>query len=1098
MAYVRPANPIEINSNNTKLTNPRAYLFGTLGNQSGDNRYTPIGYGSDGGFISRGGTVPANFSIGPDYESIAPNLSKSWLAVSYYLGIADPQFTRIFVFDVADPQVSTPIYISKEDTGGGYVAGALYIRANLGAVEVLRSNQAQLSIIPDSVVAGTNVIALSRQADKTILLSINGADAVTVPASDYLLGPSEFFGVGGFRGDSVPGLKVRFYAKGTNAVDAATVKSLSANPMQVVRTVGTAGDDGSGGTPPPADTTPPALSALGTTTDGTAFTLTASEALKNQSLVSSVTVPNHTVSAITISGSIATISITPAIAEGENAVVSYVANAGGFVDLAGNQLPSFSAQPIANNVNAGFWKFLGNEGQSVTVAANTLVRYGVTGAYTQKPMSGTFTINNTTFTDPAPGSTKHADAYVSTPATGYTFSGPALGPVGESGLFTVAVDGLISGDLVITPSGAGLTFSPATITLNNNNMTATFSLTATAPGEYSFSLANNKNYPNPAAQAYTAITSIFKTFGAGGDYATLDAAILGVSNIDPAGAKVMVVLEGLSDVASVNSTVKPASANDSFYYLIRPKKELSFAYQNKAGALHESMPGAKMTIAAGGLKLGGGVVVEGYIINITIANGINWLKDGAGPDSKLRRCFVLANADNAMNNTAYKASALEDCFIIRTSAHTGKMFNAAWVLKISRTTWYNKSGAAIAKAHNGGWGNGAFIRNSAYVGFGTDPIEQLTGFVREGNVSTSALSDTTGFIVDTTNAAFVSSTNYRAGPALLGRAVQSAKSINDILTNNRGTSPDAGAAQQVAALDLAVGTMSGQPVPDAQRIALTFTYTGTVSSATVTLTPIEGGLAVGPLPVTVGGGTGSVQIDMVEPGSYLAPDVQLINAGGSNPVSGFVPFEIIGVGGGPVDPGVSTPATAVVWNPPSSGNVGEASAPFAIGLNGTLAGTVRVTPTDGSSGGTFLPEYVDLVNGGSGSFIYTPANSGNKNISLTNDKGLQNPQVATYIVVTPTVIVSSIELPLTTDGTTAVADMTGLQYAWFDQPLPQDFTAPKVKGNNGSIVGGKLTLSLPGSVLDAGGTGYLVLTNTNGDSAQSPAALVFAGPVKVQ
>jgi hypothetical protein len=91
----------------------------------------------------------------------------------------------------------------------------------------------------------------------------------------------------------------------------------------------------------------------------------------------------------------------------------------------------------------------------------------------------------------------------------------------------------------------------------------------------------------------------------------------------------------------------------------------------------------------------------------------------------------------------------------------------------------------------------------------------------------------------------------------------------------------------------------------------------------------------------------------------------------------------------------------------------------------------------------------------------------------------------------------AISLPLTVDGVTPVPDMTGLQYAWFDQALPTNFTAPTVKGTNGSIVGGVFNLSLPGSALPSGGVGCLVLTNSNGSPTQSPPALVFFGPVTV-
>jgi hypothetical protein len=50
------------------------------------------------------------------------------------------------------------------------------------------------------------------------------------------------------------------------------------------------------------------------------------------------------------------------------------------------------------------WEVIGSEGQSVTVNANTSVRYGTTNKWVYKTVSGSFTIGNSFFgSDPAPG-----------------------------------------------------------------------------------------------------------------------------------------------------------------------------------------------------------------------------------------------------------------------------------------------------------------------------------------------------------------------------------------------------------------------------------------------------------------------------------------------------------------------------------------------------------------------------------------------------------------------------------------------------------------------------------------------------------------------
>lgn len=90
-------------------------------------------------------------------------------------------------------------------------------------------------------------------------------------------------------------------------------------------------------------------------------------------------------------------------------------------------------------------------------------------------------------------------------------------------------------------------------------------------------------------------------------------------------------------------------------------------------------------------------------------------------------------------------------------------------------------------------------------------------------------------------------------------------------------------------------------------------------------------------------------------------------------------------------------ATAVTMSGPSSGTVNIASTNFTTGANGTITGTVRVTPSDGGGGGTFIPSYVDISSGTpTATFTYTAASTGGKTISVTNNGGLSNPSNITF------------------------------------------------------------------------------------------------------
>jgi hypothetical protein len=84
-------------------------------------------------------------------------------------------------------------------------------------------------------------------------------------------------------------------------------------------------------------------------------------------------------------------------------------------------------------------------------------------------------------------------------------------------------------------------------------------------------------------------------------------------------------------------------------------------------------------------------------------------------------------------------------------------------------------------------------------------------------------------------------------------------------------------------------------------------------------------------------------------------------------------------------------ATAVTLSGPTSGTVSVASSNFTVGANGTITGTVVVTPA-ATGGGTFTPSSVSISSGSpTATFSYTPASTGSKTISVTNNGSLSNP-----------------------------------------------------------------------------------------------------------
>ncbi|MDR7331759.1 hypothetical protein [Roseateles asaccharophilus] len=93
---------------------------------------------------------------------------------------------------------------------------------------------------------------------------------------------------------------------------------------------------------------------------------------------------------------------------------------------------------------------------------------------------------------------------------------------------------------------------------------------------------------------------------------------------------------------------------------------------------------------------------------------------------------------------------------------------------------------------------------------------------------------------------------------------------------------------------------------------------------------------------------------------------------------------------------------------------------------------------------------------------------------------------------------TTVTLTLTTDGSTPAASKTGLSWAFFDQVTPGSFLTPTAKGTGASTNGsGVFSVSITGTALLVGATGYLIVSNTDGTPGQSPAADVFSGPVVV-
>lgn len=160
-----------------------------------------------------------------------------------------------------------------------------------------------------------------------------------------------------------------------------------------------------------------------------------------------------------------------------------------------------------------------------------------------------------------------------------------------------------------------------------------------------------------------------------------------------------------------------------------------------------------------------------------------------------------------------------------------------------------------------------------------------------------------------------------------------------------------------------------------------------IIAGTVVVTPSDGGAGGTFTPTTrsISAGTPTGTFTYA-PASAGAKTLSITNNGGlTNPA-------------GVTYTASAAAATAITMSGPATGAVSAASANFTVAANGTIAGTVVVTPSDNGGGGSFTPTTVSLSSGTpSGTFKYTPsATAGARTISATNNGGLTNPSNITY------------------------------------------------------------------------------------------------------
>lgn len=335
MAYLRPAMPLEIDPTASAMSDALVFAFGSSGTS-----LTSFGRETLTAALFGAGTTEQTDSV-----LVAGGTNDYRVEIPAGTNHASGVFTRVIVFDLPPSPNTAQMRLmttNLADTGNGYATGALamYVTSD-GAINVNRENQAGgiVSFPAGTAVVGTNTVVLTRRADNTIAMSVNGSAVTAGVASDYTFGTTGLGNNDIRQNDNKADALIRWYAQSPSASSDAQLIDLSNNPTMMTRTVGS-------GTP---DTTPPSFVSATSDAYGENVTVQFSEGLTVADIVdASFSVPGHTITAATVAGAAVTLGMNPPIAVGEAFTVAYDGT-GGLADVAGNLAAAFTAQTGTNN-----------------------------------------------------------------------------------------------------------------------------------------------------------------------------------------------------------------------------------------------------------------------------------------------------------------------------------------------------------------------------------------------------------------------------------------------------------------------------------------------------------------------------------------------------------------------------------------------------------------------------------------------------------------------------------------------------------------------------------------------------------------------------
>lgn len=634
-----------------------------------------------------------------------------------------------------------------------------------------------------------------------------------------------------------------------------------------------------------------------------------------------------------------------------------------------------------------------------------------------------------------------------TGATAVTLTGPTSGTVGAASTnFTAGANGAITGTVVVTPSdgGAGGTFTPTTVSISSGTPTATFTYTASSTGAKTISVTNDGGLTNPSNITYTASSS----------------AATAVTMTGPSG--------GTVGVASTNFTI---GAN---------------------GAITGTVV---VTPSDGG---GGGSFSP---TTVSISSGAPTGTFTYTPASTGAKTISVTNGGGLTNpsNITYTATA------------------AAVTVAVSDANWffspYNWDDTGSGKRTNtpGGYCILGFTGTSCVVNFN---VSALTG----ASVP-SAEYPRLGYTVDNgaqtyallTSAGTLSISGLSAGTHTLTLWFDGAHYYPT--AHDRWTTPVN--AVHITSATLDAGAASAAPTIRSGRLVWfgDSITEGQYTNSSGSLPAANSAYLAAPWMVAR-----ALNCEHGQIGFSLQGFSQ---AGYGNVPALSSAYSLYSAGRSRLSGGVLSPAPdyVVCWHG-TNGSPSVSDIQTMVGNFRTIAPTARIfmiVPPGGyvrSNISTAVSNYlaantserrVHVIDLGSAEDAGLTNSSGGAPTAKAFDgrhpSGVWHARLASMIqqrignICRATTSTRTVSLTLTTDGTTPAASLTGLKWAWYDEATPDRHAVPADSGLAETTDGsGVLTISVR-STLTAGQTGWLIVTNSDGNPATNHS--VFAGPVTV-